>query len=46
MTEPEIVHTSQSDCPDCGYDPDSPWGCECDNPDCPCSEEEDDDDHD
>jgi hypothetical protein len=40
----EPVHTSQSPCPVCGCDPDQPWGCDCDNPDCPCSEREEDDD--
>jgi hypothetical protein len=42
-TEAGVVHTSQTPCPECGCDPDQPWGCDCDNPDCPCSEEESDD---
>lgn len=28
-------------CPVCGCDPNDAWGCECTNPDCPCSEPED-----
>ncbi len=39
--EAEVIHTSQSRCPVCGCDPDNPWYDPCDNPDCPCSEEED-----
>ena len=38
----EPVYTSESPCPDCGCDPGNPWGCNCGNPYCPCSEDEDD----
>jgi hypothetical protein len=46
LREPaEVVHTSASSCPVCGCDPADPWYCEdCDDPDCPCGESEDDDD--
>ena len=43
-SDAEIVHTSQSACPDCGCEPGDAWGCNCGNPYCPCSEEEDGDD--
>jgi hypothetical protein len=37
----ETERPSRSPCPECGCYPDDPWYCGCDNPDCPCSEEED-----
>jgi len=38
----EPVYTTESPCPDCGCEPGNPWGCNCGNPYCPCSEDEDD----
>jgi hypothetical protein len=43
MADAEIVHTTETPCPECGCVPSQPWGCGCNNPDCPCSEREDDD---
>ena len=31
---------TEKPCPECGCLPSDAWGCDCDNPDCPCSEEE------
>ena len=31
---------SEQPCPECGCLPSDPWRCECTNPDCPCSGEE------
>jgi hypothetical protein len=38
----QIIHTTESPCPQCGCVPGDAWGCEdCTNPDCPCGERED-----
>jgi hypothetical protein len=38
--EPPCQYTPQP-CGQCGCLPGQPWGCGCSNPDCPCSEAED-----
>ena len=36
-----VLELRAAACEECGCTPDAPWGCGCGNPDCPCSEEED-----
>jgi hypothetical protein len=37
-----LAKRAESPCPQCGCVPGDAWGCEdCTNPDCPCSERED-----
>lgn len=38
--EAEAVRATPKPCRECGCDPNDAWGCECTNPDCPCSEPE------